>query len=114
MGGSGYYDYNEGENRHHHGHGHRVFGRHGTRNHKDDYSDPNIQNELRDAVNSNDNKNRCGECQSSFPTWCSVNLGVFLCGRCAHLCTGRSCVIVTMAVFSDVKSLSMVNRPLAR
>ena len=106
MGGSGYYDYNEGENRHHHGHGHRVFGRHGTRNHKDDYSDPNIQNELRDVVNSNDNKNRCGECQSSFPTWCSVNLGVFLCGRCASVHRKILCNRDD-AVFSDVKSLSM-------
>lgn len=38
-----------------------------------------------DLINERGNSNRCGECSAHYPTWASVNLGVFLCGRCAAL-----------------------------
>lgn len=36
-----------------------------------------------EIVNARGNDNKCGECGAAYPTWASVNLGVFLCGRCA-------------------------------
>lgn len=79
-------------------------GRHSSG--RSSHSDSNVQNELKDLINVPENRNRCGECQASFPTWCSTNLGVFLCGRCASvhrkLLTTRS-----DEVFSNLKSLSL-------
>ncbi|AAS51173.1 ACL055Wp [Eremothecium gossypii ATCC 10895] len=42
-----------------------------------------VERELKALVSSPENANRCGECGATYPTWCSVNLGAFLCGRCA-------------------------------
>ena len=65
-----------------------------------------VQEQLKDLINSPATRNRCGECQATFPTWCSINLGVFLCGRCASvhrkLLTGRS-----DEVYSNLKSVSL-------
>lgn len=41
------------------------------------------ERQLLDAVNARGNDNKCGECGAGYPTWALVNLGVFLCGRCA-------------------------------
>ena len=70
------------------------------------YGEANVQESLKDIINSSENRNRCGECQATFPTWCSVNLGIFLCGRCASvhrkLLNNRS-----DDVYSDLKSVSL-------
>ncbi|KAG0667802.1 SPARC- modular calcium-binding protein 2 [Maudiozyma exigua] len=70
------------------------------------YDEGNVQESLKDIINSSDNRNRCGECQATFPTWCSINLGIFLCGRCASvhrkLLTNRS-----DEVYSNLKSVSL-------
>lgn len=71
--------------------------------------DANIDGELKDIVNAPENGNRCGECGSAVPTWCSTNLGVFLCGRCASV---HRKILGTdpdeeSGIFSNVKSLSM-------
>lgn len=65
-----------------------------------------LDSEIKDIVSSPENNNRCGECNNSFPTWCSVNLGCMLCGRCASV---HRKILNTRndAVFSEVKSLSM-------
>ncbi|AGO11209.1 AaceriACL055Wp [[Ashbya] aceris (nom. inval.)] len=44
-----------------------------------------VERELKALVSSPENANRCGECGATYPTWCSVNLGAFLCGRCASV-----------------------------
>ncbi|CAK9437245.1 uncharacterized protein LODBEIA_P16230 [Lodderomyces beijingensis] len=44
-----------------------------------------IEKQLLDLVNSSGNNNKCGECGSTYPTWASYNLGIFLCGRCASV-----------------------------
>ncbi|KAG2731147.1 hypothetical protein G9P44_005563 [Scheffersomyces stipitis] len=44
-----------------------------------------IEKQLIEIVNSSKNENKCGECGSSYPTWASYNLGIFLCGRCASV-----------------------------
>ncbi|KAG0686071.1 hypothetical protein C6P41_001855 [Kluyveromyces marxianus] len=43
------------------------------------------EHDLKFLVNASENSNKCGECGTPFPTYCSVNLGVFLCGRCASV-----------------------------
>lgn len=48
-------------------------------------SQKQVEHSLKDIINSRDNSNKCGECGATFPTWASVNLGLFLCGRCASL-----------------------------
>ena len=52
-------------------------------------------------LNAPGNRNECCECSSSYPTWASCNLGIFLCGRCAsaHRALGED--------VSLVKSLSL-------
>jgi hypothetical protein len=44
-----------------------------------------VERTLIELMNDRVNGNKCGECSATFPTWASVNLGVFLCGRCASL-----------------------------
>lgn len=44
-----------------------------------------VESDLKYLLNSPDNANECGECGATFPSYCSVNLGVFLCGRCASV-----------------------------
>nr|CAI6509080.1 AEL_HP1_G0018490.mRNA.1.CDS.1 [Saccharomyces cerevisiae] len=65
-----------------------------------------VDRELKDLINSSENANKCGECGNFYPTWCSVNLGVFLCGRCASV---HRKVFGSRDddAFSNVKSLSM-------
>lgn len=48
-------------------------------------SSNSAEKDIKDLVNRPENANRCGECGHTFPTWASVNLGVFLCGRCASV-----------------------------
>lgn len=59
------------------------------------------EQKLIELLNAPENSNRCGECGSTYPTWASCNLGIFLCGRCAsvHRKLGRD--------ISQVKSLSL-------
>ncbi|QPG76279.1 hypothetical protein FOA43_003665 [Brettanomyces nanus] len=59
------------------------------------------ESRLLSLLNSPDNRNKCAECGSSYPTWASCNLGVFLCGKCAsaHRTLGDD--------VSVVKSLTM-------
>lgn len=59
------------------------------------------ESRLLGMLNSNVNKNSCGECKAHNPTWASWNLGIFLCGRCAsaHRSLGEE--------VSIVKSVSM-------
>lgn len=45
----------------------------------------NVERQMIEIVNSRGNENKCGECGSSYPTWASYNLGIFLCGRCASV-----------------------------
>ncbi|SCV04142.1 LAME_0H16094g1_1 [Lachancea meyersii CBS 8951] len=65
-----------------------------------------IERELIRILNSPQNSNKCGECGTTFPSWCSISLGVFLCGRCASVHRkllgqrGDNC-------YSDVRSLTM-------
>ncbi|EMG48165.1 GTS1 Protein GTS1 [Candida maltosa Xu316] len=40
---------------------------------------------LIEIVNSNANRNKCGECGAPYPTWASYNIGILLCGRCSSL-----------------------------
>ncbi|CUS22969.1 LAQU0S07e04324g1_1 [Lachancea quebecensis] len=64
------------------------------------------ERELRSILNSSENGNKCGECGSTYPTWCSINLGVFLCGRCASVhrkILGHR----DDDIYSDVRSLTM-------
>lgn len=65
-----------------------------------------IEDDLKDFINSPANSNKCGECSNTFPTWCSINLGVLLCGRCASV---HRKILNSRddSVFSDLKSLSM-------
>lgn len=50
------------------------------------------------------NGNRCGECGHRDPTWCSINLHVPLCSRCASV--HRTILNTrTDAVYSELKSL---------
>ncbi|CAH01817.1 Gts1p [Kluyveromyces lactis] len=44
-----------------------------------------VEHDLKFLLNAGENSNKCGECGTPFPTYCSVNLGVFLCGRCASV-----------------------------
>ncbi|CCF57293.1 hypothetical protein KAFR_0C03000 [Kazachstania africana CBS 2517] len=67
-------------------------------------TDQSVVNELKDYVTSSDNGNKCAECSSTFPTWCSVNLGCFLCGRCASV---HRKILNHEFYVSDVKSLSI-------
>jgi hypothetical protein len=60
-----------------------------------------IEHELKDLINERGNANKCGECNATYPTWASVNLGVFLCGRCA------SCHRKLGEDISVVKSLTL-------
>lgn len=64
------------------------------------------EQDLKDLVNRPENGNKCGECGSIYPTWCSVNLGVFLCGRCASV-HRRVFGSRDDDAYSDVKSLTM-------
>lgn len=64
------------------------------------------ENELKRIVSSSENANKCGECRGSYPTWCSVNLGVMLCGRCASV-HRKLLGFRDEGVYSYVKSLSM-------
>lgn len=71
--------------------------------------DGGADGELKDIVSSPENGNKCGECGNPVPTWCSTNLGVFLCGRCASV---HRKILGTnpddeSGIFSNVKSLSM-------
>lgn len=71
--------------------------------------DSGVDEELKDILNRPENGNRCGECGNLVPTWCSTNLGIFLCGRCASV---HRKILGTNAddesgIFSNVKSLSM-------
>lgn len=61
----------------------------------------NQERRLLALLNSPDNRNKCCECSSEYPTWASCNLGIFLCGRCAsaHRKLGNE--------ISIVKSLSL-------
>lgn len=43
------------------------------------------EKQLIDIVNNRNNGNKCGECNSDYPTWASWNLGILLCGRCANI-----------------------------
>lgn len=65
--------------------------------------------DLKDIVSSPENGNKCGECGNPIPTWCSANLGVFLCGRCASV--HRKVLGMDpedeSGIFSNVKSLTM-------
>ncbi|CCD26121.2 Gts1p NDAI_0G03440 [Naumovozyma dairenensis CBS 421] len=90
-------------NNHHHGHGHGHG--HGNNNLKKIRS-PNIESELKDLLNAPENSNKCGECGSAYPTWCSLNLGIFLCGRCASV---HRKILNNREddVFSKIKSLSL-------
>ncbi len=56
---------------------------------------------LLSLLNAPGNRNQCCECSSSYPTWASCNLGIFLCGKCAsaHRALGED--------VSVVKSLSL-------
>lgn len=64
------------------------------------------ERELKDLVSLPENGNRCGECGSAVPTWCSINLGVFLCGRCASV-HRKVFSLRDDDAYSDVKSLSL-------
>lgn len=64
------------------------------------------EQDLKDLVNRPENGNKCGECGNIYPTWCSVNLGVFLCGRCASV-HRRVFGSRDDDAYSDVKSLTM-------
>lgn len=64
------------------------------------------ENELKRIVSSPENANKCGECRASYPTWCSVNLGVMLCGRCASV-HRKLLGFRDEGVYSYIKSLSM-------
>lgn len=44
-----------------------------------------IERRLIELVNNRNNDNKCGECNSAYPTWASYNIGIFLCGRCASV-----------------------------
>lgn len=70
------------------------------------YAGKSAERELKDLVNSPENGNRCGECGNAFPTWCSVNLGVFLCGRCASV-HRKILSLRDDDAYSDVKSLAI-------
>ncbi|OWB73467.1 hypothetical protein B5S31_g3210 [[Candida] boidinii] len=58
---------------------------------------------LLELLNDRVNSNKCGECNASYPTWASWNLGIFLCGRCASIHRNLGSDI------SKVKSLSLDN-----
>lgn len=45
----------------------------------------NVERQMIEIVNNKNNDNKCGDCGSSYPTWASYNLGIFLCGRCASV-----------------------------
>lgn len=64
------------------------------------------ERELKDLVSLPENGNKCGECGSAVPTWCSINLGVFLCGRCASV-HRKVFSLRDDDAYSDVKSLSL-------
>ncbi|QLL32746.1 hypothetical protein HG536_0D02680 [Torulaspora globosa] len=70
------------------------------------YASKSSEKELKDLVNLPENGNRCGECGNVFPTWCSVNLGVFLCGRCASV-HRKILSLRDDDAYSDVKSLTI-------
>lgn len=69
------------------------------------YGGKTSERDLKDLVNLPENGNRCGECGNVFPTWCSVNLGVFLCGRCASV-HRKILSLRDDDAYSDVKSLA--------
>ncbi|SCU87739.1 LAMI_0D07294g1_1 [Lachancea mirantina] len=66
-----------------------------------------IERELKNIINAPQNANRCGECGAAFPTWCSLNLGVLLCGRCASVHRKIVGERGNGRVYSEVKSLSL-------
>ncbi|QLQ79621.1 hypothetical protein HG537_0C02680 [Torulaspora globosa] len=70
------------------------------------YASKGAEKELKDLVNLPENGNRCGECGNVFPTWCSINLGVFLCGRCASV-HRKILSLRDDDAYSDVKSLTI-------